>query len=177
MVHFIKCFCYVDSTHIYSTAKRNIMIKSTSHRVFFTTYIFSVRAARYVRGTQFWFAFDERRKKRARKVKRYYFGRQKSPCNHVGGPRWVADNQLAEILRSGVISSLLWSRIKLATVCRNGKCLLWTIATRGLELVQRVETQGIRGGMCSKEGTKSSGKWTTLKQVREENYIHVKNCF
>ena len=102
---------------------------------------------------------------------------KKSPCNHVGGPRWVADNQLAEILRSGVISSLLWSRIKLATVCRNGKCLLWTIATRGLELVQRVDTQGRRGGMCSKEGTKSSGKWTTLKQVREENYIHVKNCF
>ena len=31
-VHFIKCFCYVDSTHIHSTAKRNIMINSTSHR-------------------------------------------------------------------------------------------------------------------------------------------------
>jgi len=28
----------------------------------------------------------------------------------------------------------------------------------GLELVQRVDTQGRRGGMCSKEGTKSSGK-------------------
>jgi len=33
MVHFIKCLWYVDSTHIHSTAERNVMINSTPHWV------------------------------------------------------------------------------------------------------------------------------------------------